>query len=144
MKLAARSTRSVLPRETRARRASGTRSLRLAMPLKRNLASVALTSLYRLQTADAAYFVNLARLGFRGWIVATVIPERDFLAGIERNTRHLLWLLLGFTAAMAVLAVLLSHRLIVSPLRLVEAQLRHIEAFRPERIRPARRKTFHS
>ncbi len=102
---------------------------------KVDLAGVALTSLYRLRTADAAYFVNLARLGFRGWTVATVIPERDFLAGIERNTRRLLWLLLGFTAAMAILAVLLSHRLIVRPLRLVEGQLRHIEAFRPEHVR---------
>ncbi|HMR34125.1 MAG TPA: adenylate/guanylate cyclase domain-containing protein [Geminicoccaceae bacterium] len=103
---------------------------------KVDLASVALTSLYRLETPDAAYFVNLARLGFRGWTVATVIPERDFLAGIDRNTRRLLWLLFGFTAAMAVLAVLLSHRLIVRPLRLVEGQLRHIEAFRPEHVRP--------
>ena len=103
---------------------------------KVDLASVPLTSLHRLETGDAAYFVNLARLGFRGWVVATVIPERDFLAGIDNNTRRLAWLLLGFTAATAVAAVLLGHRLIVRPLRMVEGQLRHIEAFRPERVRP--------
>jgi adenylate cyclase len=101
-----------------------------------DLSRVALTSLFRHETPAGAYFVNLARLGFQGWAVATVIPERDFLAGIDRNTRNLLRLLLAFTAAVAVLALLLTHRLIVRPLRLVESQLRHIEAFRPERVRP--------
>jgi adenylate cyclase len=103
---------------------------------KVDLGRPALTSLYRLAMPDGVYLINLARLGFQGWVVATVIPESDLLANIDRNTRMLLRLLLGFTAMVAVLALLLTHRLIVRPLRLVEGQLRHIEAFHPERVRP--------
>ncbi|MFO1070850.1 MAG: adenylate/guanylate cyclase domain-containing protein [Geminicoccaceae bacterium] len=93
------------------------------------------TLLMRTTAGGEGYFVNLARLGFQGWVVATAIPERDFLGNIERNTRLLLVMLGVFTAIVAGVAVLLAHRLIVRPLRQVAGQLRHVEAFEPERMR---------
>ena len=53
-----------------------------------------------------AYFITFSPLRFDNWVVATVIPESDFLASIERNARILL-------AALAALTVLLDRKSVV-------------------------------
>ena len=73
-------------------------------------------------------------LDFRDWKIVTVIPEQDFLANIDRNTRHLLWIVAGFTLAMILAAILLADLLIGRPLLRIARELRHIEGFRLERI----------
>ena len=62
------------------------------------------------------------------------IPEQDFLANIDRNTRRLLWIVAGFTLAMILAAILLADRLIGRPLLRIARDLHHIEGFRLERI----------
>ena len=52
----------------------------------------------------AVYFVTFSPLDFLDWKIVTVIPEKDFLANIDRNTQRLLWLLAGFTLAMILAA----------------------------------------
>jgi adenylate cyclase len=84
--------------------------------------------------AGEAYFVTFSPLRFENWVVATVIPERDFLASIDRTARLLLAGLVLFTLLLALAAVIAANRLIANPLLRVAAQLHHIESFRLERI----------
>ncbi|MFI5016519.1 MAG: adenylate/guanylate cyclase domain-containing protein, partial [Dongiales bacterium] len=69
-----------------------------------------------------------------GWKIVTVIPEKDFLANIDRNTQRLLWMLAGFTVAMILAALLLADWLLGRPLLRIARELRHIEGFRLDRI----------
>jgi len=75
------------------------------------------------------YFVTFAPLGYFDWVVVTVVPESDFLAGIERNQRRLLLILAGFIVAMLVLAMWLSRSLVARPLGAIVARMRRIEDF---------------
>ncbi|MFO1058214.1 MAG: adenylate/guanylate cyclase domain-containing protein [Dongiaceae bacterium] len=84
--------------------------------------------------AGEAYFVTFSPLRFENWVVATVIPERDFLASIDRAARLLLAGLVLVTVLLAAAAVIAANRLIANPLLRVAAQLHHIESFRLERI----------
>ena len=69
------------------------------------------------RAADGAvYFVTFSPLDFLDWKIVTVIPEKDFLANIDRNTQRLLWLLAGFTLAMILAAILLADWLLGRPL----------------------------
>ena len=87
------------------------------------------------RAADGAvYFVTFSPLDFLDWKIVTVIPEKDFLANIDRNTQRLLWLLAGFTLAMILAAILLADWLIGRPLIRIARELRHIEGFRLDRI----------
>jgi adenylate cyclase len=81
-----------------------------------------------------SYFVTFTPLGFKGWLVATVIPASDFLAEVERNTRRLAWIVGFFTLFMATGAVWFARAAIARPLRRVTAELRHIENFELHRV----------
>jgi len=80
------------------------------------------------------YFVSLSPIDFRDWSVVTIVPEADFLGNIDRNTRRLICGLVAFTLLMVAAAVLLADRLIGRPLIRIAGELRHIEAFRLDRI----------
>jgi adenylate cyclase len=87
------------------------------------------------RAADGSvYYVTFSPVDFRDWKVVTVIPERDFLANIDRNTQRLLYGLAGFTLVMILAAILLADRLIGRPLIRIAGELRHIEGFRLDRI----------
>ena len=87
------------------------------------------------RAADGAlYFVSLTSLHFQGWTIVTIIPEKDFLANIDRNTQRLVYLVALFTLIMAAAAILLADRLIGRPLIRVAGQLRHIEGFQLDQI----------
>ena len=68
-------------------------------------------------------------------MIVTVIPEKDFLANIDRNTQRLLWMLAAFTLAMILAAILLADWLLGRPLLRIARELRHIEGFRLDRPR---------
>nr|UXE45908.1 hypothetical protein Hi04_10k_c5418_00031 [uncultured bacterium] len=82
----------------------------------------------------AVYFITFSPVDFLDWKIVTVIPEKDFLANIDRNTQRLLWLLAGFTLAMILAAILLADWLLGRPLLRIARELRHIEGFRLDRI----------
>ena len=73
-------------------------------------------------------------MGFDDWVVATVIPARDFLATIERNAKLLLAALGLLTLVVAALAILTANRLIGAPLLRIVGQLKHIESFELDAI----------
>jgi adenylate cyclase len=88
------------------------------------------------RAADGSlYFVSLSSLQFQGWTIVTIIPEKDFLANIDRNTQRLVYGLALFTLVMLAVAILLADRLIGRPLIRVAGQLHNIEEFRLDQIR---------
>ena len=80
------------------------------------------------------YFLTFAPLGFDDWVVATVIPDSDFLATIERNAKFLVAALACMTLLIATIAVLSANRLIGAPLLRIVGQLRHIESFHLDNV----------
>ena len=78
---------------------------------------------------DTDYFVTFAPLGYFDWVVVTVVPASDFLAGIEDNQRHLAWLLGGFIAATLLLAMLLARLAVARPLADIVRRMGRIEEF---------------
>src|SRR5262249_8075371 len=87
------------------------------------------------RAADGSlYFVSLSSLQFLDWTIVTVIPEKDFLGNIDRNTQRLVYALIVTTLIMLGAAILLADRLIARPLIRVANQLHHIEEFRLEQI----------
>ncbi|MCZ0904612.1 HAMP domain-containing protein, partial [Microcoleus sp. HI-ES] len=55
---------------------------------------------------------------FRGldWLIVVVVPESDFMARIQANTRHTLWLLAG-TLPLAIAIGFLTSRWVTKPIR---------------------------
>jgi adenylate cyclase len=90
---------------------------------------------YRSTKDGSNYFVTFTPLGFKGWLVATVIPASDFLAEVERNSRRLAWMLGIFTLAIAAGVTWFARAAIARPLARVTGELRHIENFELGRVR---------
>lgn len=88
---------------------------------------------------DAKLFVGLSPVrkgtdSATSWTVITVIPAADFVAAIDENNRQLAILLALFVTLIAFAAVVISGFAIDRPLSRIVAQLRHIEAFRLDRV----------
>lgn len=82
-----------------------------------------------------AHSVTLTPLAFSDWVLATVLPEEEFLGPIERTTRRLA---IGVAIALLVFAALsvwLARRLIAAPLARVAGELGHVERFELSRVR---------
>ena len=84
---------------------------------------------------DAAHAVTLTPLAFSDWVLATVIPEAEFLGPIEATTERLA---IGVAVALfvfAALSVWLARKLIAAPLATVADELRHVERFELGQVR---------
>jgi len=89
----------------------------------------------RLALGGATYEVALTPLPFPGWLLATVIPEAEFLAPVETTLRRLL-IGLGVGALVAAsLSALLARSMIAGPLARVVGELRHVETFALDQVR---------
>ncbi|MEM7407195.1 MAG: adenylate/guanylate cyclase domain-containing protein [Pseudomonadota bacterium] len=84
---------------------------------------------------DAGYFIGATPLNAINWVVITVIPDADFLNGIEENNRQLLMLLLGFIAVVALLATVTYRRVVDRPLSSLVRQFRRIGALELDEVR---------
>jgi adenylate cyclase len=83
----------------------------------------------------AAYSVTLTSLAFSDWVLATVVPEAEFLGPIEATTRKLVVGLGAALVAFAGLSVWLGRRLIAAPLATVAGELQHVERFELAEVR---------
>ncbi|MEX0809159.1 MAG: adenylate/guanylate cyclase domain-containing protein [Dongiaceae bacterium] len=83
-----------------------------------------------------SYFVTLSPLGAMNLSVAIVIPRSDVLGDIDRNTLRVVGIIAIFVLVMALLAVFVSRRYVAKPLAAVGNNLRALEDFRLDRIRP--------
>ncbi len=78
---------------------------------------------------NKAYAVTLTPLAFSDWVLATVLPEAEFLGPIEATTRRLAIGLGIALLAFAALSVLLARQMIAAPLAKVAGELQHVERF---------------
>ncbi len=93
------------------------------------MAGIGKSSAMRHVAGGDAYSVTLTPLAFSDWVLATVIPEAEFLGSIEATTRRLAIGLSAALVAFAALSVWLGQRLIAAPLATVANELRHVERF---------------
>jgi adenylate cyclase len=84
---------------------------------------------------DSAHAVTLTPLAFSDWVLATVIPEDEFLGPIEETTRRLAIGIAIALVAFAALSVWLARKLIAAPLATVAGELEHVEKFELAAVR---------
>lgn len=101
----------------------------LVAGIGRRVAAGAGPGMLRMTEEGRPYSVELLPLGFRGWLVAVVVPESEFLGAVEaaaaRNAAALAVLILGLAFASTVAA----RRLIGRPLERIAGDLAHVEGF---------------
>lgn len=86
-------------------------------------------------TADGErYFAGFSPLEFKGRQLVVIVPERDFLEGIEQTTRRLQIGLLVVVLGVAVGAAVVARRVLANPVTALAADLRHVERFDLDRI----------
>jgi adenylate cyclase len=93
------------------------------------------TSSMRHVVGEAAYSVTLTPLAFSDWVLATVIPEAEFLGPIEATTRRLAIGLGIALLAFAALSVWLARQTIATPLSKVAAELKYVERFELSQVK---------
>ncbi len=94
----------------------------------------------RLTVDGASYAVALSPLWFKGWQLAIIVPEAEFLAGIDRTIRMLALGLGLFVLLAGWLAARGARRFLADPVARVAEDVRAIERFALEGIahRPSR------
>ena len=94
----------------------------------------------RLEVDGASYAVALSPLWFKGWQLAIIVPEAEFLAGIDRTIRMLAIGLGLFLLAAGALVATGARRFLADPVARVAQDVRAIERFELEGIahRPSR------
>lgn len=91
---------------------------------------------YRWGANDERYFVTLAPAGQLDWVIGTVIPEADFLTGVERNQKRLAFIVLGVIAFVMALSMVVARWLFIGPLSRMIDQTHLIERFELEAVQP--------
>ncbi len=84
---------------------------------------------------NKAYAVTLTPLAFSDWVLATVLPEEEFLGPIEATTRRLAIGLGVALLAFAALSVWLARQMIAAPLARVAGELQHVERFELSQVK---------
>lgn len=94
----------------------------------------------RLEVGGASYAVALSPLWFKGWQLAIIVPEAEFLAEIDHTIRMLAIGLGLFLVAAGWLVATGARRFLADPVARVAQDLQHIERFELEHIphRPSR------
>ncbi len=82
------------------------------------------------------YFVTLSPLGAMNLSVAIAVPRSDVLGDIDRNTLRVVVAIVLFVLLMAGIAVFVSRRYIAAPLAELGGNLRALEDFGLDRVRP--------
>ena len=96
-----------------------------------NLATIKHTRQVMFDGGDGAgrYFVTLAPIAGRDWLVGTVIPENDFLTKINANWHRLLLAVLAAMLLVGTAAILLARHLFIAPLGQIIRQTHEVERF---------------
>jgi len=83
----------------------------------------------RLTDAGAAYSVELLPLEFRGWQVAVIVPEAEFLGMVEAAAARSALGLAALLVVLALVSTVGARRLIGRPLERIAGDLRRVESF---------------
>jgi adenylate cyclase len=88
----------------------------------------------RLVVQDAGYRVSFSPLEFNGWQFVVIVPEAEFLSGIEMTTRRALISLLILSLVLGLAAAALAQRVLSEPVAALTSDLEKIERFELESI----------
>jgi adenylate cyclase len=88
----------------------------------------------RLVVQDAGYRVSFSPLEFKGWQLVVIVPEAEFLSGIEMTTRRALISLLALSLLLGLAAAALAQRVLSEPVAALTSDLEKIERFELEKI----------
>ena len=94
----------------------------------------------RLEVDGEGYAVALSPLWFKGWQLAIIVPEAEFLAEIDRTIRALVVGLALFLLAAGGLVAIGARRFLADPVTRIAGDLRLVQRFELENIphRPSR------
>ncbi len=104
------------------------RMLAKADPLRMQISAA------RVASGGQSYTVSITPLDFMGWQVTTVVPEADFLGGIDAATRRIGLSLVALVVAAVTVAALLARFLLVVPLTRMVGQLGRVRRFDLDQI----------
>jgi adenylate cyclase len=95
---------------------------------------------HRIVDGGRAFDLTTTPLSFRGWQIATIIPESEFLGEIERTIRRLVLAVAGLVLVAGVVSAWLAQRFFAEPIRALVDDLRQVENFTLDRLerRPSR------
>jgi adenylate cyclase len=88
----------------------------------------------RLEVGGAGYAVGLSPLWFKGWQLAIIAPEAEFLAEIDRTIRNLVVGLALFLLVAGALVAIGAKRFLADPVARVAGDLGLVERFELERV----------
>ena len=88
----------------------------------------------RLRVEGADYAIGFSPLWFKGWQLAVIIPEAEFLSAIDDTIWHLALGLGALVLITGSLAALGAKRFLGDPITAVAGDIRHIESFNLEAI----------
>lgn len=80
------------------------------------------------------YHIILSKIPNRDLIIATIVPEEDFLAEIEKNTENLFLLIILIISISLFIGSYLVKRLIITPVSEITANTKHIQAFDLDKV----------
>jgi adenylate cyclase len=80
------------------------------------------------------YFLSLAAVGDKGWVLGTVLPLSEFMTGIDQNAHKLALALLVAIGVVALFAVSVAGLLFVRPLRRIAVEMTEVGQFQLARI----------
>ena len=89
---------------------------------------------HRVLLSDNAYAVTLSPLFFRGWQLAVIVPEADFLDDIEKMLSRVTLGLAVFVLVVGFLASFITRMAIARPMESVVADLALVERFDLEAV----------
>jgi adenylate cyclase len=92
------------------------------------------TEARRLVIQDSGYRLSFSPLEFNGWQLVVIVPEAEFLSGIEMTTRRALLSLIGLSLLLGLAAAALAQRVLSEPVATLTSDLAKIERFELEEI----------
>ncbi|MFM9974131.1 MAG: cache domain-containing protein, partial [Beijerinckiaceae bacterium] len=109
-------------------------ALAATIVMARPASAVNIVETRRLLVQDEGYRVSLSPLEFNGWQLVVIVPEAEFLSGIEMTTRRALFSLLGLSLLLGLAAAALAQRVLSEPVTALTSDLGKIERFELEEI----------
>jgi adenylate cyclase len=105
-----------------------------AIVAARPTSAVNIVETRRLLFQEAGYRVSFSPLEFKGWQLVVIVPEAEFLSGIEMTTRRALISLLGLSLLLGLAAAALAQRVLSEPVAALTSDLGKIQRFELEEI----------
>ena len=81
------------------------------------------------ESSSERYHIIIKKVSKRDLFVVTIVPEEDFLAEIEENTKNLLLLIIFIIALSLIIGSFIVQRFIVAPISIITKNTEHIQMF---------------